>query len=63
MPNIEVKIDLVTRPAEGGCKLILVEFGPWNDEEKQQNLQRLGRSGKKRERPLPESRLTATLFF
>jgi hypothetical protein len=37
-----LKIDLVTRPAEGGCKLILVEVGPWNDEEKQQNLQRLG---------------------
>lgn len=42
MPNIEVKIDLVTRLAEGGCKLILVEFGPWNGDEKQQNLRRLG---------------------
>lgn len=39
---IQVKIDLVTKLPEGGCKLVLVETGPWDDGEKEQQLQRLG---------------------
>jgi hypothetical protein len=42
VPDSEVKIDLVTKPAEGGYKLILVEVGPWKEEGKEQNLRRLG---------------------
>jgi hypothetical protein len=42
VPTIQAKIDLITKLPEGGCKLVLVEMGPWNEEDKEQNLQRLG---------------------
>lgn len=42
MPTIRTRIDLITKLPDGGCKLVLVEVGPWSDEEKDQNLQRLG---------------------
>lgn len=40
--TIQVKIDFITKLPDGGCKLYLVEVGPWSDEEKAQNLHRLG---------------------
>jgi len=40
--TVQVKIDLITMLPDGGCKLIFVETGPWGDDEKEQQLQRLG---------------------
>lgn len=41
VPSIQTKIDLITKLPDGGCKLVLVEVGPWSDEEKDQKLHRL----------------------
>jgi hypothetical protein len=43
METVQVKIDFVTAMPDGGCRLVLVETGPWPEAEKQQNLERLAK--------------------